>query len=111
MQALVHFTVGMSMAMILLLLVDFQPSEEFFLVFLSGYWALIPDGHMILRELGLQNLARPWYSFHRSPVADLFWFHRFIDHHETGEKNVELGVTLLLFLVVIISFYRYNHWT
>jgi len=110
MQALVHFTVGVCIALLGLTFVDRPVRKEFLMLFLSGFWALLPDGHWLLTEFGVDGLARVWKSFHRSPYADVFWFHHFIDSHETGRNNLEAGVALGVLFVLVVGYYRYNDW-
>jgi hypothetical protein len=111
MQALVHFTVGVFMAMAVFLFVDLPPRREFLLTFLSGFWGMGPDVHWVFREFGVDALADPLQAFHRTAFADLFWFHRLIDSLETGRENLEAAVALGLLLVLVAVYYRYNDWT
>lgn len=111
MQAFVHFAVGVSFGMVALLFVDWEGHREFLLVFASGFWALIPDGHMLFRQLGVAQVARPWQAVHRSALADLFWFHGVLDDSETGLNHLELGVALAVLFVALVGFYRFNRWT
>jgi len=111
MQALVHFTVGVFMALLILVFVDRPAQQEFLLIFLSGFWGLIPDGHWLLREVGVDGIANAWKSFHQSSYADLFWFHRTIDSLETGRNNLEAGISLAILLVLVVGYYWYNDWS
>lgn len=111
MQALVHFTVGVFLALLALTVVDYSVRREFLLLVLSGFWALVPDGHWLLREFGIGGPAAVWHSFHQTPYANLFWFHHLIDSLETGRENLEAGVALGVLLVLTLVYYRYNDWT
>jgi hypothetical protein len=95
---------------VILAFVDRPPRQEFLLLFFSGFWGLIPDGHWLLREFGADGVADAWKSFHRSGYADLFWFHRLIDSLETGRNNLEAGAALVVLLVLVVGYYRYNDW-
>jgi hypothetical protein len=110
MQAIVHFAVGMAGGLFLLLFVDWRQSREFLFTFASGVWAMLPDGHWMLSEFGFDGVAAAWKSLHRTALADLFWFHRFLDTHETGRGNLEAGVSLLLLFVVVGLYYVANDW-
>jgi hypothetical protein len=111
MQALVHFAVGISGALVLLSFIDWPPQREFLAMFLSGIWAMIPDGHWLLREFGINGPATAWRSVHQTVFADIFWFHHLIDSMETGRNNLEAGISLLLLLTLVFGYYRYNDWT
>lgn len=111
MQALVHFTVGVCMALAILVFIDRPAREEFLLLFASGFWGLLPDGHWMLREAGLAGPAAAWQAVHRSPVVNVFWFHHYLDSIETGRNNLEAGVSLAVLLVLVFVYYRYNEWT
>ena len=111
MQALVHFTVGVFMALLILSVLDWPVRREFLLLFASGFWAMLPDGHWLLREVGADGPAAAWLAFHRSAYADVCWFHRAIDAIETGRPNLEAAVALGLLVVLVGVYYRFNDWT
>jgi hypothetical protein len=111
MQALVHFAIGISMALLILSVVDLPAQREFLLTFLSGFWALLPDGHWLFREFGIMGVGSGWRAVHQTTVANVFWFHHFIDGIETGQKNLEGGVALVILLMAVAGYYRYNDWT
>jgi hypothetical protein len=111
MQAIVHFTVGVFMALLALTVLDLPVRREFLLLFLSGFWAMIPDGYWLLRELGIVGPETVWRALHRSAWANVFWFHNVIDGLETGRNNLEASVSLAVLLVLVFGYYRYNDWT
>jgi hypothetical protein len=110
MQAIVHFTVGLAGGLLVLLFVDWDQSREFLFTFASGVWALVPDGHWMLSEFGFDGPAAVWKSFHQTALANVFWFHHFLDGRETGRGNLEAGAGLLLLLVVVGVYYVANSW-
>lgn len=110
MDALVHFAVGLSGGLLALLLVDWPPRREFLLTFSSGVWAMVPDGHWLLHEAGLEAPAALWKLAHATPAADLFWFHRVLDRNETGRPTVEMGAALAVLFVVVVVYYLGNDW-
>lgn len=111
MQALVHFTVGVFMALMVLTFINRPVRQEFLVMFLSGFWGMAPDGHWLLREFGIDGLANTWRSVHQTAYANVFWFHHFIDSIETGRNNLEAGISLGILLVLVVGYYRYNDWT
>lgn len=111
MDALVHFAVGLSGGLVVLLLVDWHPRWEFLAIFASGVWALVPDAHWMFRGLGFDSVADVWYAFHRSRLADLCWFHRYLDRSETGHPKIETGVALAVLLVAVGVYAAANDWT
>ena len=110
MQVIAHFTVGISIALLILTFVDWRVSREFVLIFLSGFWGVIPDFHWILRRSGFQGIATTWKTFHQSDWANLFWFHQIMDSAETGQKDFEAAISLLVLGVSVIVYHRYNDW-
>lgn len=111
MKAITHFAVGMSVGVLLVTLFDLRAREEFVAVFLSGIWAMVPDGHWLFREMGVTSVAVVWRRFHQSSLANLCWFHRVLDTNETARPNVEAAMALLVLAVSIGIYYRYNDWT
>ncbi|WP_372910422.1 hypothetical protein [Salinigranum sp.] len=110
MDALVHFAVGLTGGLLALLLVDWSPRREFLVTFASGVWAMIPDGHWMFHELGVDSVATAWRAAHATPAANLFWFHRVLDRSETGRPRVEMGVALVGLFVAVGAFYVVNDW-
>ena len=110
MDALVHFAVGLAGGLLVLTLVDSPPRREVPLAFASGIWALLPDGHWMLVELGLDAPAPAWRALHRTAFANLFWFHRWLDLNETGRPNAEGGLALLILIVAVGVYYVFNDW-
>lgn len=90
-QALVHVTVGVSGALLALTVVEYPARDGFLSSFLSGLWALLPDGHWLAREAGLGGLASGWKAVHQSAYANVFWFHRATDSLETGRNILDAG--------------------
>jgi hypothetical protein len=111
MDALVHFAVGLAGGLLALLLVDWPPRWEFLASFGSGIWAMVPDGHWMLRVAGVDGPAAVWKSFHGTPVADVFWLHRLLDRSETGAPKVEMGVALVGLTVVVGLYFLGNDWS
>jgi len=110
MDALVHFSVGVACGLLVLTAVDLRPRVEFPLAFASGVWALVPDGHWMLSEVGLAGPASVWKAFHATAVANVFWLHRLIDLSETARPKLEQGIALAGLLVAVTVYYAVNDW-
>ena len=110
MDIIVHFVVGLTCGLVALLFVDWPQRREFLFVFASGLWAILPDGHWMLTEFGFDGPAAVWKSFHQTAWTNLFWFHHFLDNHETGRRNLEAGVSLLLLFAAVGVYYVANDW-
>jgi hypothetical protein len=111
MDAFVHFTVGLGGGLLALLLVNWPTQREFLVMFASGVWALVPDGHWMLHEAGFHAPASLWRAAHHTTAANLFWFHQIIDRAETGRPKVEMGVALVGLLLVVGVYYVVNDWS
>jgi len=110
MDIVVHFVVGLTLGLVVLVVVDWPQHREFLFVFASGLWAILPDGHWMLTEFGLDGPAAVWKGFHRTVFADPFWFHHFLDASETGRKNLEAGMGLFFLFVAVGVYYAANNW-
>lgn len=110
MEALVHFALGLTGGLFALVFLDLHPRREFLMMFASGLWALIPDGHWVCRGLGLDSIADVWFAFHRSQFADLFWFHWTLDRGETGAPKAELAVALAMLCLSVGVYALFNDW-
>lgn len=111
MQALVHFTVGLSAGLLVLSVVGWPPRRELLCIFASGMWALIPDFHWFFREVTLMSQAAAWQSMHRSVFADLFWFHRLLDSMEPGGQRIEIGIAFAILVPSVLVYHRFNDWS
>jgi hypothetical protein len=101
----------MAGGLLVLAVVDWPVRREFLAAFASGFWAMLPDGHWLLAEVGLDGAATVWKGVHRSAVADVFWGHRLVDRAETGRPTLEAGVALVVLVVAVGVYYRYNDWS
>jgi hypothetical protein len=111
MQALVHFAVGIAGGLLLFSVLDRPVRREFLFVFASGFWAMVPDFHWVLRWVGLDRVAAVWKAGHASPFANVFWFHQLLDNSETGRNNLEAGVALAGLVLAVGVYYWTNDWT
>ncbi|WP_380677883.1 hypothetical protein [Salinigranum sp. GCM10025319] len=110
MNAIVHFAVGATCGMVVLLAVDWRPQVEFPLVFASGGWALLPDGWYFLRYLGNDWLVAAGLALHRSVFANVFWFHQLLDRLESGNRRVEMASAVIMLGTAVAMFTVFNGW-
>ena len=111
MQAFVHFAVGVCIGLLVLPLVDLPSNQKFLLIFASGFWALIPDGHWIFKEFDIMlDVQSSWRAVHQTDYVNIFWFHHFIDRIETGRNKLETGVMFCALFVMVLYYYRFNNW-
>lgn len=110
MNAIVHFAVGATCGMVVLLAVDWRPQIEFLLVFASGGWAMLPDGWYFLGYLGSDWLAAVGLAFHRSVFANVFWFHRTLDGLESGNRRLEMASAVIMLGTSVAMFTVFNGW-
>ncbi|SDK72418.1 hypothetical protein [Natronorubrum texcoconense] len=91
-QAILHFAVGGTLTALLIALVPDVPYPRT-LVLIGGGWAMIPDAAKLASHPALLAL-------HDSPVADIFWFHRTLDHLDESDSVRLASVALVIFIVV-----------
>lgn len=101
-QALAHFAVGFGGFLLVVLVCGYE--NEWWVMsgaVLSGFWALVPDFHHMLRIVhsGVESWYYVWV--HETIVANLFWFHRFMDTVDPGNSNGALFVALVFLLICV----------
>ncbi len=110
MNAIVHFSVGLTFAMCILVLVSWPTKIKFPLIFVSGGWAMLPDGWQLIAYVGPDSLTDIGYAFHRSVFANVFWFHQVLDQKESGEPTLEMTAAVVLLLLAVVMFTTLNTW-
>jgi hypothetical protein len=96
--------------LIVFTLLDYPVRRELPAIFLSGAWALLPDGHRFFRMASVYAVSDPWQTVHRSQVSNVFWFHHALDNAETGLKEFEIAAAFGVFFVSLATYYRFNDW-
>lgn len=83
--AIVHFTVGFSIVLVVVWLV---PLTRYRLTaaYLGGIWGVAPDFHHLLSG----ERADRVYAIHNSETANVFMFHHTLDKPEYRELSIEL---------------------
>lgn len=110
MNAIVHFSVGLSCGMFILLLTSLPSRVKFPLVFASGVWAMVPDGWHLAAFVAPDRAVILAYAFHRSILANVFWFHQLLDRFESGEPVLEMTAALGFLSVTVVVFTALNTW-
>ena len=94
-QAIGHFAVGASVALIILIATDWIKKEkinDIFFVFLVGFLAMVPDMPILWGNATIDN--QPW--------ADLFVFHRTLDQYIKDDplsSSILLGIMFIILLI------------
>lgn len=110
MRAFVHFSVGVSGMLFLLLLTDFEYRRQFLLMFASGLWALVPDLGWLLLRVGMADVATLWKELFNSPLGNLFWFHPILDAAEPENRVYEMVGGFVLLGFSVGAYYLLNDW-
>ena len=110
MRAIVHFSVGVSGMLIILLFVDLCDRKSFVLMFASGFWALVPDLGWLLLRLDMKEGALIWKAIFNSPAGNVFWFAPVIDGMEPVDRVIEMTTAFTLLGVSATIYYFYNDW-
>jgi hypothetical protein len=98
MNALTHFALGLTIAVLALVPVV-ERFEDSTVLVVSGIWALGPDLSLFVRQL--QPLSESIWS-------NVFWFHGLVDAMETGYPNLEAFVALTMLLTATTLTERRN---
>ncbi|EMA44806.1 hypothetical protein [Halococcus saccharolyticus] len=110
MRAIVHFSVGVSGMLLILLVVERSFRQQFLLIFASGLWAVIPDLGWLLLRVGTPEASVLWKQVFNSVVGYLFWFHPLLDAMEPENRVYEMGGAFSLLGVAVVTFYLLNDW-
>lgn len=110
-QALTHFLVGLTGGLIVFTVLDYPVRREVPAIFLSGAWALVPDGHRFFRMASVYSVSDPWQTVHRSRISNVFWFHHALDGAETGLKEFEIAAAFVALLISLAVYYQFNDWS
>lgn len=95
-MAIAHFAVGVTGTVVLcrLFAADLLRSPTVFVA--GGLWAVLPDAHWVL-PVGVE----PVWRLHHSPVANLFWAHRWIDGIDPSNSRRFAALTIAVMCVVV----------
>ena len=110
MRAIVHFSVGVSGMMLLLSFINLNNKKEFLLIFISGFWAMVPDLGWLLLRIGMPGIAGFWKTVFNSPIGLLFWFSPFLDGLEPVNRVFEMVSAFMIMATGIIFYYLVNNW-
>jgi len=110
MQVAVHFAVGMAVGLVLVLVGEFSPREEFAILMGNGFWATLPDSWWFIREYGFETSGLALRAIHRSVLSNVFWFHGILDGMETGNPRLEGAIGITLMFIVSAAYFLFNNW-
>lgn len=94
-----HFAVGATLTILVVTYLVPDVPYPRTVAILGGIWAMIPDAQKLSPVLQSEL-----WKLHYSPLADVFWFHRWLDVVDSGDSVVVAAASLLgLFAVTVIS--------
>jgi hypothetical protein len=97
-QALAHFAFGMAMTTIVISV--FRPSVRYTqtIAFFGGIWAMLPDVKQIIPQI------EPWeHLYHEHWIANVFWFHQFLDTRvDPGDADLVVALMVLFLLITTV---------
>lgn len=87
-----HFAVGATGALVVLLVTGLhrKTAQDGAIAILSGLWAIVPDLGLVVPGLGRTD---------GTPLANLFWFHYYLDTHSLTDSQT--GSAVLVGLLVL----------
>jgi len=101
-MGIIHFALGGALMTLLVTLLRPSLCHPRTAVVTGGLWAMVPDGWWLVLLFN-EPMAAVAKTLHTSQVANLFWFHHFLDTHEVGTPlNRAVGALALLVLLVIV---------
>ena len=89
-----HFAVGAAGGLAVLLVTGLhrKTTQDGAIAILSGLWAMIPDVGILLPGVGPTD---------HTPLANLFWFHYFLDTHAFTDSAAGSAVMVALLVVMV----------
>ena len=89
-----HFAVGAAGGLAILLLTGFhrKTTQDGVVAILSGLWAMIPDLGLVVPGVG---------STDGTPLANVFWFHHFLDTHSFTDSTTGSAALVALLVVAL----------
>ena len=89
-----HFAVGAAGALAVLLATGLhrRTAQDGAIAILSGLWAMLPDVGILFSGLGPTD---------HTPLANLFWFHHFLDTHAFTDSPTGSAAMVALLVVAV----------
>lgn len=99
-RLITHFAIGAMITAIAIQVVFPEYRYKRTVIITGGIWALVPDIFRLTPVL-MGTLS----GLSDSPAAELFWFHRTVNRHVTGNEFREVGavVVSMFFIVIVIT--------
>jgi hypothetical protein len=97
-----HFAIGAALTALLVTVASGVPYPRT-LILLGGGWALVPDAAKIVSHSRLR-------AFHRSRLADVFWFHRTLDRVDRSDSSrvASAALALLILVTAFVEWWSYS---
>ncbi|WP_158055650.1 hypothetical protein [Halorussus halophilus] len=94
-----HFAVGATLTVLVETYLVPNISYPRAIAILGGIWAMVPDAQK-LSPVFQSELA----TLHYSPLANVFWFHRWLDVTDSGDSVAVAAASLFgLFVATVVS--------
>ena len=110
MRSIVHFSLGVSVMLVVLTFVNLDYRHEFLLMFLSGFWAMVPDLGWLLLRIGMPGTAAVWKAVFNSPLGLIFWLSPYLDGLEPVNRVFEMTSAFTMLGIGIVVYYFGNDW-
>lgn len=104
--ALTHFAVGSALTILVVAYLVPRVPYPRLIGLLGGVWAMIPDSYWVFPAYTEELRA-----LHDSPLANVFWFHRFLDLSDPADSPRVAAVALAGLLVATVLAERRQYRT
>lgn len=104
MNAIVHFSVGAGMGLLLLAAFDRDQRVPVVATYLSGLWAMMPDGWWVFYALGVIPFPLG-HAVHDHVLMNVFWLHPTLDAMQGPDPRREMFLALSFMLSAALGYH------